>query len=115
MLIEIEPGVLMAGPADVICILQVGNRFHAAFFEELPMPGPIQPIKELDFIRLKSKMHHTIGTDTLEGAKKHVEEMRKNIKVNDNNIADEPLVVDDPISVLVIENWVRRNEKVKLQ
>ena len=71
MLIGNEDGSNTAGPLDVLCILhdaEGSKRFHPAFIEERPMPGPIQPPKDMTFARMESKMHHTGGFATLEEA-----------------------------------------------
>lgn len=115
MLIEKEKDVFQGGIADVICILKLpGGTFHVAFYEEHPMPGPVRPIKDLDFIRLKSKMHHTAGALTLEGAQKHLDDMRAKIKIPDNNVARNiALDMEDPVSTLILPNWVRANKTVE--
>lgn len=115
MLIEKEKGVFLGGAADIICILKLpGGTFHVAFYEEHPMPGPIQPIKDLDFIRLKSRMHHTVGAPTLEGAQKHFDDMRTKIKIPDSNVArNMALEMDDPVSTLVLPNWIKKGKSVE--
>lgn len=107
MLIPQENGTVSAGPADILCILKLPTgRFHPAFFEEHPMPGPIKPIEELSFVRLKSKMHHTSGMETLEDATAHIADLRKKLIISDENVvSDEAFEVIDPMSVLAIKNW----------
>lgn len=85
MLIQNSDGTMTAGPKDIICILndQSSGKYHAAFFEEAPLPG--NPT-DIGFVRLKSKMHHTQGSDTLEGAKEHVKGMLEKIIVDDANV-----------------------------
>ena len=60
-------GTYTLGPADVMCIFKLPTgRHHVAILEESPMPGPPQPLDALSFLRLRSKMHHTGGAETLE-------------------------------------------------
>ena len=100
-----------AGPADVICIISLpGGTFHAAFYEENPISGQVGPVDKLDFIRLKSKMHHIEGAATFEEAQKHLAALRARIELPDANVLDDvPLVLDDPVSVLIVPNWIREN------
>lgn len=111
MLLEKGDGTFVGGPADIICILKLPDgKFHAAFFEEHPLPGPVKPISELSMLRLKSKMHHTAGADTLEGAQQHLRELRAWIVLPDANVlADTPIEVNDPLSVWVVPNWTLGN------
>jgi hypothetical protein len=111
MLIEKDGGMLLAGPADMVCILKLpAGTFHVAFFEEHPMPGPVQPINELPVIRLRSKMHHTSGSPTFEGAQQHVRELRAKIELPDSNVLDsEAIPVRDPVSNLLVPNWTLGN------
>jgi len=111
----------LTGPCDLLCILHDVARgtFHAAFFEESPMPGPPKPLSELDGIRLKSKMHHTIGAPDLAGAKVHVTEMRRRLDVHDTCVLDEPLDWNGqiPITFLAV-NWNKdpmNPRKVRIQ
>ena len=115
MLIDQGDGTLLAGPADIMCILGLpSGTFHVTFFEEKPMPGPIQPIDKLDTIRLKSKMHYTEGAPSLEGAQEHVRELRKKILVKDENVmTDEAIKVEDPVSVWMLPNWTRQGLTLK--
>ena len=84
------------------------DRYHAAFFEESPLPGKLKSIEETDVVRLKSKMHHTEGSDTLDGAIKHLDELSKKIIVSEENIWKEPIDWDgDPGVTLLRENWKR--------
>lgn len=110
-----EDGTYTLGPADVLCIFRLPTgRFHVTLLEEQPMPGPIQPIEELNFIRLKSKMHHTVGADTLEGAQQQLQELRQKIKVSDLCvIADVAVDIEDPVCVLPVRNWIRERITLK--
>jgi len=49
------------------------NKWHPAFFEEKPLPGPPSDKKP---VRHKSKMHHTTGFDTREEALASLEDPR---------------------------------------
>lgn len=51
------------------------ERFHAAYFTEAPFPGPdTDPV-----IRFRSRGHHTVGADDMEGALKHLDELKEKI------------------------------------
>jgi hypothetical protein len=114
MLIETEkPGVFTAGALDILCILEDQNtgRFHVAFFEEHPMPGPVPSVEETNPVRLKSRMHHTAGADTLEGAQQHLRELREQIVLPDANVCDTPIDWNGEIGIVwLVENWVARGE-----
>lgn len=113
MMIEATNGTFTAGELDVLCILHNVNtgRYHAAFFEEHPLPGEVKSVKETDIVRLKSKMHHTEGSETLEGALEHLEKLSEQIIVPDENIRKEPIDWNGELGVsLVWENW-RKGEK----
>lgn len=110
MLIEREtPGTFTAGPLDILCILKLpAGTFHAAFFEEYPMAGPIQPAENVSAVRLKGKMHHTTGAATLEESQVHLAELRERIHLSDANvIPDKPIEVEEPVNVWVLGNWLR--------
>ncbi len=91
----------------MICILKLPTgTYHSTFFEERPLPGPVASVSDTKLVRLKSKMHHTQGSPTLEGAKEHLAQLRERIKVEDRNVlADAAVEVDDPVDVWMIENW----------
>lgn len=109
MILQRDDGTCDVGPLDIICILKLpAGTFHAAFFEEAPMPGPVQPIDSLTFVRLKSKMHHTGGALTLEGAQEHLDELRLKIHLPDTNVVrEEAIEIADPVSVWILGNWKR--------
>lgn len=101
--------------ADLFCILhdKKAKRFHVAFFEESPMPGPIREVKDLEVLRLKSRMHHTEGAPTLKEAKVHLAELRRKIEVSDLSVLEEPLPWDGQVGIVLLSvNWVRENRKV---
>jgi len=117
MLMDRGNGTKGAGPADIICILKLpAGTYHVAFLEENPLPGPIQPIAELPAIRLKSKMHQTIGAPTLEEAQGHLKKLREKIIVNDTNVvSDVALEVNDPVMNLMVTNWTKESLHVTLK
>jgi hypothetical protein len=113
MLIEFEKGKFQSGPADILCILKFpAGTFHVAFFEENPFPGPIKKLEECDVLRLKSKMHHTVGSPTIEGAREQLAEIRTRIIVPDSNVCDRPLPVAEAVSVWVLPNWLRNKQTI---
>lgn len=93
MMIGNEDGTFTAGPLDVLCILQheKTGRFHPAFVEERPLPGPVPSPKDMTFARMKSKMHHTTGFDTLEAA---VTDLREDLakKLSCRSVLEKPLL-----------------------
>ena len=109
MLIRNDDGTYIAGPLDALMILHhVGTgRYHAAFFEELALPGPIQDVDDVQIVRLRSNMHHTEGADTLTGACAHVDELKNKIDVH-GNVFRTPVGWDgDPVIILLRPNWRR--------
>lgn len=105
MLIPNGDGTFMGGSKDVICILNDSNtgKYHVSFFEEAPFPGEHN---ELSFVRLKSKMHHTQGSETIEGALEHLKDMREKIEIEDNNVWLEPIEWDGSQGlVMTVPNW----------
>lgn len=110
VLLPREDGTFDAGQADVLCVLKdVGTgRYHAAFFEECPLLGSLKPISELDFIRLKSKMHHTEGADSLSGALVHLQELSEKIRVGEKCLWEQPLDWNGETGiVLTVPNWLK--------
>lgn len=109
MLIEKSDGsgTYLGGPADVAMIVQIGERFHVCFLEEYPLPGQSQPVEELAVIKLKSKMHHTVGAATLEEAQAQLDDLRTKIELPDANIIrDRAIAMNDPVSVMFLPNWL---------
>lgn len=108
-------GTFTLGPTDVLCIFRLPTgRYHVVILEEKPIPGPIRNIRELEFIRLKSKGHHTTGARTLEVAQQHMEEMRQKLRLDDANvISDMAFEADSPICILPVRNWIRERIPVK--
>ncbi|OGH08763.1 MAG: hypothetical protein A2152_00055 [Candidatus Levybacteria bacterium RBG_16_35_6] len=109
MLIENGNGTFTGGPLDAIMILHdvTKGTYHAAFFEEHVMPGPVPDVKDTPFVRLMSRMHHTMGSDTLEGAQKHVDELAERISLSPKNIfKNTPKEWDGQLGIVYIEpNW----------
>ena len=108
MMIENEDGTFAAGPLDVLLILHDVNMdtYHPAFLEEAPPPGSVAEHGELHTVRLKSKMHHTMGTANLASAKVHLDDLAKKILVVDQNICRRAVPWDGRIGfVWIVENW----------
>ena len=114
MLIENGDGTFIGGQGDVICILELPTgTFHTAFFEEHPLPGQNKSLAEEDFLRLKSRMHRTEGSKTLEEEQLKLEEMRAKIKIPDSNVIRERAIkVEDPVNIWILPNWVKENKCV---
>lgn len=97
----------IGGPLDVLCILQHEGRFHPAFFEEAPFPGPVQEVAATPVVRLKSKMHHTSGFGTLAEAVQEIEAgSLSKITLPPENIVREPVQWDGSLGLVrVVRNW----------
>jgi hypothetical protein len=114
MLIDNGDGSYMTGPLDVLCILhdQTTGRFHPAFFEEAPFPGPRPDLEDLKVVRLKSKMHHTEGAATLEEAMPLLDELAGRIRVRTTNIWRDPRPWDGQLAVVwLLANWLLQEPK----
>lgn len=101
-------GTFTAGPLDMLCILHDvnTNRYHAAFFEENPLPGKVESVQATNIVRVQSKMHHTEGSDTLEGALEHLKELSQKIILPKENIKNDPIDWDGNLGVVILmENW----------
>jgi hypothetical protein len=71
-----------------------------------PLPEKVKSIEETDIVRLKSKMHHTRGSDTLDRALIHLKELSEKIAVPEDNIFGEPIKWDGTTgTVFLWENW----------
>ena len=110
MLISNADGTYTAGALDVLMILHhvVAGTYHAAFFKEAPLPGPVREIGEVKIVRLRSKMHHTSGAPTLEGAQVHLDELAGKIHVPPENVwRDKPPYPWDGRHdvTLIVDNW----------
>jgi len=114
MLISNGPdGTFTTGHLDVLLILHhvEAGTYHAAFFEEAPPPGPVQDVGDVAIVRLRSKLHHTTGASTLEGAKAHLDEVAVKICVPPENLWREkpPYPWDGQLGITVIvDNWRQR-------
>ena len=106
MMMDNGDGSFIAGGLDVLCILHNvnTNRYHAAFFEEKPYK--IQPIEETDIVRLQCKMHHTSGSETLEGALEELEKLSEKIIISKENIMNTPIDWNGELGItFVCTNW----------
>src|SRR3989344_3421913 len=118
MKIDNGDGTIIGGSLDVLCILHdvQKNRFHAAFFEEHPLPGPIMPMEETKVVRLKSNLHHTGGSDTLEGAREHLQELRSKIQLPDENLTGEPIPWEGELGIVwIVPNWRHKDALATFQ
>lgn len=111
MLISKGDGSFMTGPFDVLCILhnRETGRYHPAFFEDHPFPGP-QPVRieDVKVVRLMSKMHHTEGASTFEGALRQLADLKHQIDVPVTNIWLRPKPWDGNTGLVwVVENWLQ--------
>ncbi len=71
-----------------------------------PLPEKVKSIEETDIVRLKSKMHHTRGSDTLDRVLIHLKELSEKIAVPEDNIFGEPIKWDGTTgTVFLWENW----------
>ena len=110
MLIDNGDGTCTGGPLDVLTILHdvAKNRFHAAFFEEMPLPGPVKDVQDTEIVRLRCKMHHTVGAGDLPEALHHLEELAEKIQLPNENKHLQPMAWDGTLHVVIfIENWRR--------
>ncbi len=84
MYIYTETGMI-AGPHDALSIVRDTStgRFHVFVWEEHPFPFSDQPRA---VTRLQSKLHHTAGAETFEGALEHLVDIRKKIVIRDENV-----------------------------
>jgi hypothetical protein len=108
MLIDKGDGTYTGGPLDALVILRnvATGRFHAAFLEERPMPGPVKPVDEVEVVRLASKMHHTAGADTVDGAREHLRDLALKIELPDGNVCEDPVDWDGRIAFAwPVRNW----------
>lgn len=107
-MIEDKDGTLMAGPLDVLCILhdQTTGKYHAAFFEEKPFPGPLKSVEKTNPVRLMSRMHHTEGSEDLKVALEHLQDLSTKLKVPPENLWTDPRPWDGQEGIVwLVENW----------
>lgn len=107
MLINNGDGTHTGGPLDILCILHdvERDRFHAAFAEEMPMPGSVPAVGDMPLVRLKSKMHHTAGAPALEEALVHLDDLAGKIHVPPENVWRDPRPWDGEPFVTIVANW----------
>jgi hypothetical protein len=108
MLIANGDGTFIGGPLDARMILyrEETKTYHASFFEELPMPGPVLEVENVESVRLRCKMHHTQGSTTLEGAIEHLNEIAQKIELPDENRFLTPILWDGTHSMMFFtDNW----------
>ena len=102
-----------AGPLDLITIVLDAKtkRYHPYFLEWHPLPGQFDAeVKDVTAVRLRSKMHHTAGFETLAEAQDHLRrEIEEKIEIDPENvhIDEDRIRVMDGInaSVILVENW----------
>jgi len=108
-------GTFTGGPLDKIIILRDINtgRFHVCFMEEMPFPGPIKEVELTEIVRLKSKMHHTEGTATIDEAKVEMAKMKAKLVLPPENYDIDPVDWDGIIPIVaVVPNWRLGTPKV---
>ena len=110
MMLSNPDGTFMGGPLDVLCILHDVNtgRYHPAFFEEAPFPGPVADVRATTIVRLKSKMHHTGGFATLAEAVDNLDnDLSVKLKVPPTNVWRAPRDWDGELGIVWLEpNWL---------
>lgn len=100
--------MILPGALDAIIILHNvdTDTYHASYFVEAPMPGPVVPVDQLEIVRLKSRMHHTRGAATLAAARVHAIDLGARVEMDERNIFDEPMEWDGELGlVIVVPNW----------
>jgi hypothetical protein len=106
-LISNGDGTYTAAPLDVLMILHdvVAGTYHAAFFEEAPLPGNATSVRS---VRLRCRMHRLRGAPSLEGARMHLDELAEKIRVPHENVWHNKLPYPwdrRPRVTLVVDNW----------
>jgi len=109
MLLDNGDGTFTGGPLDVLCILhgRTTGRFHVAFFEEKPFPGPAPPVGGTGPVRLKSKAHHTQGNASLAEALGELHEMSTKIQLPEENVwAETAMPWEGEVGIVwVVPDW----------
>lgn len=99
---------MIGGALDAIIVLHnaITDTYHAAYFTEAPMPGPLVPIEKLDTVRLKSRMHHTAGAPTIDEARVHATALQVETELADANVLPDLVEWDGELGVvLLVPNW----------
>jgi len=106
-LISNGDGTYIASPLDVVMILHnvVAGTFHAAFFEEAPLPG----VPTAKSVRLRCRLHCLLGALSLEVALADLFGLASKIRVPPENVwCDKPPYPWDGRRrgiTLVVANW----------
>lgn len=97
MLIKNDDDTFTGGPLDLLAIFSdpKTGRFYAGFLEEKPMPGQAYWEGGNKAVRLKSKMHHTVGSDTIDGAREELANLAKKIHLPEEHVWTDPTIVFD--------------------
>jgi hypothetical protein len=100
----------LGGPLDVMLILhhQAAGTYHPAFFEFAPFPGT-EGNCDVDVVRLRSRMHQTVGVATFELALGLLEDLALKIQVPASNVwRTEAYSWDGTLGLtLCVNNWTR--------
>jgi hypothetical protein len=115
MLIQNEKeNTYTGGPFDVIVILKHFSEgtYHAAFIEEVPLPGPVPDVESTNVVRLKSKFVRLMGAKTFEEASKHLEDLARKIELPEGNVVRSGYYLWDGQPLVVIaNNWRVKNQR----
>lgn len=109
MLLNNGDGTYTAGPLDAVVILHHNEtgRYHVSLFEEHKDLGPIPMVGETRVVRLISRMHHTEGAETLEGAKVQRQEMLSKLTLPAENVFEEVADWDGTLGVVLWKEYWR--------
>jgi len=115
MLVSNGDGTYIGGPLDMCIVLHdvETGRFHPAFFEEHPMPGPVLPSEDVEVVRLKSNMHHTEGFATKDEAVANMkDDLAKKIQLQPLNIVEKPIEWDGQLGVVLLATNPLRTKEI---
>ncbi len=102
MLIPNDDGTFTGGHYDVLTVLfnTVKKTYHPAYFEEYPIPG----VDQLKYgVRLKSKFHHIIGSQTLVEAQILFNDLAKNLILpKENYFRDQVIEWNGEIGIVIL-------------
>jgi hypothetical protein len=101
----------IAGPLDCVYILRDVNtdKYHPCYFEERPFPGPIDDSK--GFFRLKSKMHHTTGFESLSCAVANARGLADQTSLPEENLFLDPVEWNGQIALVwIVPDWRKGKE-----